>query len=411
MGLVQSGWPFLLMIPILADRSTLVVARFRADLAWVSLTTRRRKTDGHPGAADGFTLVELLVVITIIGILIALLLPAVQAAREAARAMQCQNHEKQLALGMLDFEHANGHFAGGGWGAWWVGDPDRGTDRDQPGGWLYQILPHIEQLALSRLGSDGDAAHITDRQRQGLLMLIQTPLEIMNCPTRRPAILFAVGFNSPPTYLNMKYTPGGVYPMGASSIARGDYAANSGDQAWSWIIDGPNSSPGDPAVPLQTGDAWSHADPSGWPVMEDNRPGRPYPNSTPATGICYLRSRVRTSDITDGTSDTYLLGEKYLSPDYYFNGYDGADNECMYVGYDNDNHRTTYPFGVGQEHFPMRDTPGYPNSWLFGSAHANGLNMAFCDGSVRMINYSIDTETHRRLGNRKDGLLVEREKF
>ena len=64
----------------------------------------------------GFTLVELLVVITIIGILIALLLPAVQAAREAARRVQCTNNLKQLALGMLSFEQGNGHFPSGGWG-------------------------------------------------------------------------------------------------------------------------------------------------------------------------------------------------------------------------------------------------------------------------------------------------------
>ena len=102
---------------------------------------------------SAFTLVELLVVITIIGILIALLLPAVQAAREAARIAQCQNNIKQLALGCLDHESATKRFPTGGWGFAWTGDPDRGTDWRQPGGWIYNVLPYIEQQALHDLGS------------------------------------------------------------------------------------------------------------------------------------------------------------------------------------------------------------------------------------------------------------------
>jgi prepilin-type N-terminal cleavage/methylation domain-containing protein len=115
----------------------------------------------------GFTLVELLVVIAIIGILVALLLPAVQAAREAARRTACKNHVRQLALASLVHEDAVGIFPSGGWGWNWVGDNDRGTGADQPGGWVFSLLPFIEETSGYDLAGDGSPDQITDQQRQG----------------------------------------------------------------------------------------------------------------------------------------------------------------------------------------------------------------------------------------------------
>ena len=342
------------------------------------------------GISAAFTLVELLVVITIIGILIALLLPAVQAAREAARMAQCENHLKQMTLGALHFEHLNGHLPSGGWGAWWTGLPDRGSGRDQPGGWQYQILPFIEMNPLYMLGSDGSFGTVSAAKSQAAAIRIQTPIAIWNCPTRRRPTVFAVGFDTPPTFTNYRYTPGGVLPQpGAPAVGRSDYAACAGDQYQGWSIDGPNQNQNSNAD-LQLGDLWTKFPSkyqyaggngnSGWPILDLTGPtptGLPYFDSTcmPATGVIYMRSQVRLTDITKGTACTYLLGEKFLMPDNYFNGVDWADNEGLYVGYDNDNHRTTHSltFDSGSlMHFPLCDATlpgGYNIGWCsFGSA-------------------------------------------
>src|SRR5580698_9757873 len=103
-----------------------------------------RARTGKRKPAAGFTLVELLVVIAIIGLLIAILLPAIQAAREAARRSQCANNLKQMAGAALNHESARKFLPTGGWGHNWIGDPDMGFGQSQPGGWAYSIMFFME---------------------------------------------------------------------------------------------------------------------------------------------------------------------------------------------------------------------------------------------------------------------------
>jgi prepilin-type N-terminal cleavage/methylation domain-containing protein/prepilin-type processing-associated H-X9-DG protein len=349
-----------------------------------------------------FTLVELLVVVTIIGILIALLLPAVQAAREAARQMQCKNNLKQLALGCLNHESATTRFPTSGWGWGWTGDADRGTDWRQPGGWIYNVLPYIEQQPLhdldAGLGAWDSAARLEAHVQQASVVL-----SVLYCPTRRAAIAYPMvsgyGFG---WWRNMRTSPEPT-PLG-----RTDYAGNAGDY-WTVIA-------WRPAVSLPGG--WTGGVGPTYVSDVENPPGQMTPAAQIAantigklaSGIFYWCSMVTMADISDGASNTFLVGEKYLNPDYYATGQSYTDNEYALLGDDHDTLRTADPTWSP---YPHPDTPGV-STWddaCFGSAHENGLQMAFCDGSVQMISYSIDATTYARLANRKDGVPIDASKL
>ncbi len=322
---------------------------------------------------SGFTLVELLVVITIIGILISLLLPAVQSAREAARRLQCSNHLKQLALASLTHESAHGHFPTGGWGYEIIGDPDQGFGLNQPGGWVYNVLPFIEQQALRNMGSG-----ITDetQRKAALTQLTEAPLSVLHCPSRRRAVTTQVKSHWAPKNANF-----------TTNVAKTDYAINTGDPAGGIdVFPGPSS--------LSQG-----MDPSYWTDRQSTV-------DNVCNGVSHQRSMVMMADVRDGSSNTYLIGEKYLNPQSYHSlaVYDMGDNEAVYSGFNRDFHRSTL-------HRPFQDRTGDTNWARFGSAHSGAFNMSFCDGSVRSISYSIAAEIHRRLGVRNDGQIVDTSAF
>jgi hypothetical protein len=110
------------------------------------------------------------------------------------------------------------------------------------------------------------------------------------------------------------------------------------------------------------------------------------------------------AQITDGTSKTYLIGEKYLNPDNYLGQTiitDFGDDQGAYSGYNADVNRTTHRL-----YAPLQDTPGFTRTFNFGSAHPSTFFMAMCDGSVRGVSYDIDTKAHQVFGSRSDGEVV-----
>jgi prepilin-type N-terminal cleavage/methylation domain-containing protein len=300
---------------------------------------------------SAFTLIELLVVIAIIGILVGLLLPAVQAARETARRLICQNHLKQIGLGFHMHHSTVGWLPTGGWGWDWTGDGELGFDERQPGGWTFNILPFVEQADLHMM----DRSTVLVTKQQLAADRLQTQVEIFNCPSRRSGELF----RSNRTMNNAEFR---------ELVAKSDYAANCGDQSRNEIDGGP---------------AAGTTTPPATPTLE--------------TGISFRCSRIKFNAILDGTSHTICVGEKYLSTDLWHSGTDGADNENLFTGYNNDLYRSTH-----EVFYPPAVDRARDIQYTYGSVHPAGFHVVLCDGSVRLINFEIEKNIYRRLGNRAD---------
>ena len=352
----------------------------------------------HGARSSGFTLVELLVVIAIIGVLVSLLLPAVQSAREAARRAHCTNNLKQVGVGWLNHESSYGFLPSGGWSPWVVGDPDKGTGAEQPGGWMYQILPYVEQQALYRLPSDGQRDVITSQQKTQSLELQIKPVSIFNCPSRRPAATIPWNATPPATWIPKNSDRPTV-------VVCGDYAANGGDakvdKGMGYLQTGQATLDPSDDTPYPDGEVfkWVLPNAPGYyttPVSTISR----WPPLDSKSGVNFIGSEIEFQHISDGTTNTYMVGEKNLNPDSYDGSKEsGGDNHSYYQGFDWDTHR----FSAEP---PIQDSPGFDLFQQFGSAHPGTWHAVLCDGSVRAISYDIDLMTHKRLANRNDGESV-----
>ncbi|QDT74731.1 DUF1559 family PulG-like putative transporter [Lacipirellula limnantheis] len=368
--------------------------------------TLPRVTTNASAGSRGFTLVELLVVIAIIGTLVALLLPAVQAAREASRRTDCRNRLKQMGLAIQNHAVAQRVFPTGGTGVY----PDianfvsggRPFGPDKQGlNWCYQLLPYLEQGAI-----------------QGLTTQIQLQAQsipLYTCPSRRS-----------PSEASSNSTI-----LGDQKVFLIDYAA-----AQPCTDDCVTGSPGctpvryqpSAAVPLAR-DGYTKNQPSFWGGKNGDVAGNVAKDNQVYDGVI-VRSAwdystktfknnpkpVSFAQITDGTSHTFLLGEKYVRADLYGGG-SKSDDKGWIDGWDPDAIRSTcfQPYqdgdGAGFQFQPQNspaDLFGIDRDvYYFGSAHPAGFNGIFADGSIRGLGYDVDVTLFNALATRAGDEVVD----
>ena len=277
-----------------------------------------------------FTLVELLVVIAIIGILVALLLPAIQAARESARRNECQSNLKQAGMAIQMHHDVKQHFP-------------MGRDRfDQFGvSWAFQLLRHLEETAVyqARVAT----ARVDDEQN---VPAMRTPIAVYACPSRRVAAA------------DRDFDNDDADPQVLAAATLGDYAANAGHR-------------------FDTG-----------MYLAETEAERKFIRPDPAVaGPIFSASRISARQVTDGLSKTLAIGERHIPPvpegtaanrEHY------AQADTAFLAGD----RPEVIFAGTEE--GLAAGPDDPNLARFGSDHPGVVQFAFLDGHVEAIQDAVD---------------------
>ena len=301
----------------------------------------------------GFTLVELLVVIAIIGILIALLLPAVQAAREAARRAQCATREKQLVLAMHNYHATHNVFPPGAF-----------THNEMP--WNVFILPFIEQEALYEKFSFDAGTFNGGPNREGPNKNIHAlnPIAAFFCPAA--------------PHLHA------MHPSSTLIDGRETYTSHF------YGVAGPKVRTGMP-------------NPEGYKCeIPDHQYG-----GFAQDGVLYLDSKVRMSDITDGTSNTLMLGEVALNGKsvYAPSMHHGGDGASWVRGVSFKGMSSAKNVTDGINVMPWDPSFYEFNDLPFSSMHPGGAQFGRCDGSVAFISEDAALSVYKATASRANGEL------
>jgi prepilin-type N-terminal cleavage/methylation domain-containing protein/prepilin-type processing-associated H-X9-DG protein len=284
-----------------------------------------------PSRPRAFTLVELLVVIAIIGVLVALLLPAVQAAREAARRTSCLNNATQIGLAIHNFEF---HFEALPPGVTNPTGPIRNEPQGTHVGWIVRVLPYLEQRVLFDKFDQAAGAYADSNAPIRAAQI--RPLE---CPSDGTSMINTTG-----------------------TVARSCYAGCYHDAEA--------------------------------PIDADNH------------GLLFLNSRVKYSDIYDGSSATILLSEALTAPDP-LGWVSGTRATLRNTGSIEKPSPSLQHAAAATNDEREKETIGSLVVGGFGSHHPGGLNVGFADGSTRFLSQNTEPTILRQLGNRADGEIMK----